>query len=114
MPFKSMHDELPQSFGANIAKNACKLRKFAQTVKDMKIVAIGRNYTEHAKELHNPVPEKPIIFLKPDTALLKDNRDFYYPEFSENIHHEVEIVLRICKEGRHIGAKFAQDRKSDV
>lgn len=73
----------------------------------MKIIAIGRNYTEHAKELHNPVPEQPVIFLKPDTALLKDNRDFYYPAFSENIHHEVEVVLRICKEGKHIGAKFA-------
>jgi len=73
----------------------------------MKIIAIGRNYTEHAKELHNPVPDKPVIFLKPDTAVLKDNRDFYYPDFSKNIHHEVEIVLRICKEGKHIGAKFA-------
>ncbi|WP_262246781.1 fumarylacetoacetate hydrolase family protein [Parapedobacter soli] len=73
----------------------------------MKIIAIGRNYTEHAKELDNPVPEQPVIFLKPDTALLKDNRDFYYPAFSEDIHHEVEVVLRICKEGKHIGAKFA-------
>ncbi|SEK21221.1 fumarylacetoacetate hydrolase family protein [Parapedobacter koreensis] len=73
----------------------------------MKIIAIGRNYTEHAKELHNPVPEKPVIFLKPDTAVLKENRDFYYPDFSKNIHHEVEIVLRVCKEGKHIGAKFA-------
>ena len=73
----------------------------------MKIIAIGRNYTEHAKELNNPVPEQPVIFLKPDTAILKDNRDFYYPEFSTNIHHEVEVVLRICKEGKHIGAKFA-------
>ncbi|WP_257668908.1 fumarylacetoacetate hydrolase family protein [Parapedobacter tibetensis] len=73
----------------------------------MKIIAIGRNYTEHAKELNNPVPEKPVIFLKPDTAILKDNRDFYYPGFSQNIHHEVEVVLRVCKEGKHIGAKFA-------
>ena len=73
----------------------------------MKIIAIGRNYTEHAKELNNPVPEKPVIFLKPDTAVLKDNRDFYYPDFSQNIHHEVEVVLRICKEGKYIGSKFA-------
>lgn len=73
----------------------------------MKIIAIGRNYSEHARELDNPVPEQPVIFLKPDTALLKDNRDFYYPGFSTNIHHEVEVVLRICKEGRHIGPKFA-------
>lgn len=75
----------------------------------MKIIAIGRNYTEHAKELRNPVPEQPVIFLKPDTALLRDNRDFYYPPFSSNIHHEVEIVLRICKEGKYIGAKFAHN-----
>jgi len=73
----------------------------------MKIIAIGRNYPDHAKELHNAVPEQPVIFLKPDTALLKDNHNFYYPAFSGNIHHEVEVVLRICKEGKHIGAKFA-------
>lgn len=73
----------------------------------MKIIAIGRNYYEHTKELGNPVPEQPVIFLKPDTAILKDNRDFYHPAFSKNIHYEVEIVLRICKEGKHIGAKFA-------
>lgn len=73
----------------------------------MKVIAIGRNYAEHARELHNPVPEKPVIFLKPDTAVLKDNRDFYYPDFSQNIHYEVEIVLGICKEGKHINRKFA-------
>lgn len=73
----------------------------------MKIIAVGRNYSEHAKELNNPVPEKPVIFLKPDTAVLKDNKDFYYPEFSKDIHHEIEIVLRICKEGKHINPKFA-------
>lgn len=73
----------------------------------MKIIAVGRNYSEHAKELNNPVPEQPVIFLKPDTAVLKDNKDFYYPEFSKDIHHEIEIVLRVCKEGRHINPKFA-------
>ena len=73
----------------------------------MKIIAIGRNYTEHAHELNNPVPEKPVIFLKPDTAILKQNRDFYYPDFSHDIHHEIEIVLGICKEGKHINPKFA-------
>jgi acylpyruvate hydrolase len=73
----------------------------------MKIIAVGRNYSEHAKELGNPVPQKPVIFLKPDTALLKDNKDFYYPEFSKDIHYEVEIVLRICKEGKHVHPKFA-------
>ena len=73
----------------------------------MKIIAVGRNYSEHAKELNNPIPEKPVIFLKPDTALLKDNRDFYYPAFSKDIHFELEVVLRICKEGKHIQEKFA-------
>lgn len=75
----------------------------------MKIIAIGRNYIEHAKELNNPLPEHPVIFMKPDTALLKDNKDFYYPEFSQNIHYEVELVFRICKEGKHISPKFASN-----
>jgi acylpyruvate hydrolase len=73
----------------------------------MKIIAIGRNYAEHAKELNNPVPAVPVIFMKPDTALLKDNKPFYHPEFSQDIHHEVEIVLKISKEGKHISEKFA-------
>lgn len=75
----------------------------------MKVIAIGRNYSEHAKELNNPVPDQPVIFLKPDTAVLKDNRDFYYPAFSQDIHHEIEVVLRICKEGRHVSPKFASN-----
>jgi len=73
----------------------------------MKIIAVGRNYIAHAQELNNPVPEKPVIFLKPDTAILRDNKDFYIPDFSNEIHHEIEIVLRVCKEGRHINKKFA-------
>ena len=73
----------------------------------MKIIAVGRNYIEHAHELNNPVPTVPVIFLKPDTALLKENKDFYYPEFSKRIDYEVEVVLRICKEGKHVQEKFA-------
>ncbi|HEY0898250.1 MAG TPA: fumarylacetoacetate hydrolase family protein [Sphingobacteriaceae bacterium] len=73
----------------------------------MKIIAIGRNYAEHAKELNNPVPTTPVIFMKPDTALLKDNKPFYHPEFSQDIHHEIEIVLKISKEGKHIAENFA-------
>jgi len=73
----------------------------------MKIIAIGRNYADHAKELNNPVPGVPVIFMKPDTALLKDNKPFYHPAFSEDIHHEIEIVLKVCKEGKHISEKFA-------
>lgn len=73
----------------------------------MKIIAIGRNYAEHAKELNNPVPTSPVIFMKPDTALLKDNKPFYHPDFSNDIHHEIEIVLKVSKEGKHISEKFA-------
>lgn len=75
----------------------------------MKVIAVGRNYIEHAKELNNPVPSKPVIFLKPDTAILKNNRDFYYPEFSKDIHYEVELVVQICKEGKHVDEKFASN-----
>ncbi len=73
----------------------------------MKIIAIGRNYIDHAKELNNPVPESPVIFMKPDTAILKDNKDFYFPDFSSDIHYECEVVFRICNEGKHVSAKFA-------
>ena len=73
----------------------------------MKIICIGRNYVEHAQELKNEVPTEPVFFLKPDTALLPKQRNFYLPEFSNDIHHEVELVLKICKEGKHIEEKFA-------
>jgi len=73
----------------------------------MKIIAIGRNYAEHAKELNNPVPSVPVIFMKPDTAVLKDNKPFYHPDVSEDVHHEIEIVLKISKEGKNISEKFA-------
>jgi acylpyruvate hydrolase len=80
----------------------------------MKIIAIGRNYAEHAKELNNPVPTVPVIFMKPDTALLKDNRPFYYPEFSQDVHHEIELVLKISKEGKHISEKFAANYYEEI
>ena len=73
----------------------------------MKIIAIGRNYAEHIEELKNERPSAPVVFLKPDTALLKNNAPFYHPDFSENIHHEVELVLKVCKEGKHIQKQFA-------
>lgn len=73
----------------------------------MKIIAVGRNYVAHAQELNNPIPDTPIIFMKPDTALLKDGKPFYYPDFSNDIHYEAEIVLKIAKEGKHIPEKFA-------
>ncbi len=73
----------------------------------MKIFCIGRNYADHAKEMNSPVPEKPMIFMKPSTALLANNNAFYYPEFSSNIHYEVEVILKVGKNGRHIDQKFA-------
>ena len=73
----------------------------------MKIIAIGRNYAEHIEELKNERPSAPVVFLKPDTALLKNNAAFYHPDFSENIHHEVELVLKVCKEGKYIQKQFA-------
>lgn len=80
----------------------------------MKIIAIGRNYAAHAKELNNPVPSSPVIFLKPDTAVLKDNKPFYIPEFSSNIHYELEVVLKVCKEGKHIAEKFASSYYDEI
>jgi acylpyruvate hydrolase len=73
----------------------------------MRIFAIGRNYAEHIKELSNDRPDEPIIFTKPDTAVLRNNSAFYYPAFSTDVHYEVELVLRICKEGKNIEEKFA-------
>jgi 2-keto-4-pentenoate hydratase/2-oxohepta-3-ene-1,7-dioic acid hydratase in catechol pathway len=73
----------------------------------MKIFCVGRNYSEHAKELNNAVPESPVIFMKPATALLKDGAPFYYPEFSKSIHYECELVVKINKNGKHIQEKFA-------
>ena len=75
----------------------------------MKIIAIGRNYAAHAKELNNPIPGSPVIFLKPDTAVLKDTKPFYLPDFSSEIHYELEVVLKVCKEGKYISEKFASN-----
>lgn len=80
----------------------------------MKIIAIGRNYAAHARELNNEVPTKPVIFLKPDTAVLKDNKPFYIPDFSNDIHFELEVVLKICKEGKHIAEKFATNYYDEI
>ncbi|MBT1703435.1 fumarylacetoacetate hydrolase family protein [Chryseosolibacter indicus] len=73
----------------------------------MRIFAIGRNYVEHIKELNNEKPDEPVIFTKPDTAIIRNNAPFYYPDFSKDIHHEVELVLRISKEGKNIEENFA-------
>ncbi|MFC3414357.1 fumarylacetoacetate hydrolase family protein [Algoriphagus hitonicola] len=73
----------------------------------MKIICIGRNYAAHIEELKNETPGNPVVFLKPDTALLKSGAAFYYPDFSKNIHHEAELVLKISKEGKYIQKEFA-------
>ena len=80
----------------------------------MKIICIGRNYSEHAKELKNEIPDKPVVFLKPQTALLKDNKPFYYPEWTTDLHYETELVLKICKQGKYIDEKFARKYFEDV
>jgi 2-keto-4-pentenoate hydratase/2-oxohepta-3-ene-1,7-dioic acid hydratase in catechol pathway len=73
----------------------------------MKIICVGRNYVDHAKELKNEVPTEPVIFLKPDTALLPKKQPFFIPDFSKEVHYEVEIVVRIDRIGKHIQKKFA-------
>ena len=73
----------------------------------MKIIGVGRNYKKHAAELGNAVPDSPLIFFKPDTALLRNNKDFYYPEYSQDIHYECELVVRISREGKYIQEKYA-------
>ena len=73
----------------------------------MKIICIGQNYVEHIKELNGKVPETPVFFCKPDTAILRNNAPFYIPDFSNEIHHEVELVVKINKVGKNISTKFA-------
>ncbi|WP_341834835.1 fumarylacetoacetate hydrolase family protein [Chitinophaga pollutisoli] len=73
----------------------------------MKIICVGRNYAKHAEELKNEVPSEPVIFMKPKNALLQNNHPFYYPEFTDKLHYECELVLRISKNGKHIQERFA-------
>ena len=73
----------------------------------MRIFAVGRNYVEHIEELNNQRPDEPVIFTKPDTAIIRNNAPFYLPDFSNDVHHEVELVLRIGKDGKNIDPKFA-------
>ena len=80
----------------------------------MKIICIGRNYVAHAKELNNEVPTIPVFFMKPDSALVIANRPFFYPEFSNDVHHELEVVIRIDKLGRSIEEKYAHRYFSEI
>ncbi|TAE37654.1 MAG: FAA hydrolase family protein [Runella slithyformis] len=80
----------------------------------MKIICIGRNYADHIAELNNEQPDAPVIFSKPDTAQMRPGDAFYYPDFSQDIHHEVEIVLKISKIGKNIEQKFAHKYYDEI
>ena len=80
----------------------------------MKIICIGRNYTEHIAELENERPEHPVIFLKPDTSILLKKQPFFIPDFSSEVHHEVEILVRINRIGKHIDKKFAHKYYDEI
>ena len=75
----------------------------------MKILCVGRNYADHAKELGNDIPDEPVIFMKPKSALLQSHTPFYYPEFSNELHYECELVLRVCKNGKYIQERHASN-----
>ena len=75
----------------------------------MKIICIGRNYANHAKEMNSPIPSTPMFFMKPDTALLPKKNPFFYPSFTNDLHYECEVVVRICKLGKNISEKFAHE-----
>ena len=80
----------------------------------MKIICIGRNYTEHIEELQNERPKEPVVFLKPDSSILLSKHPFVIPEWTNNVHHEVELLVRINKIGKYIAPKFASDYYSEV
>ncbi|MFS4417648.1 fumarylacetoacetate hydrolase family protein [Maribacter sp. 2307ULW6-5] len=80
----------------------------------MKIICIGRNYVEHIEELNNERPKAPVIFIKPDSAVLPKEQDFYIPDFSNDIHYEVEVLVKIKKVGKHIAAKFAHKYYDEI
>lgn len=80
----------------------------------MKLICIGRNYTEHIKELENEKPTDPVVFLKPDTSILLKKMPFFIPEFSKDVHHEVEVLVKIKKVGKYIDKKFAHKYYDEI
>lgn len=80
----------------------------------MKIICIGRNYADHAKEMKADLPTEPVFFMKPDVALLRENKDFYFPSFTKDLHYECELVVKIDKMGKHIAEKFAHKYYSQI
>ena len=73
----------------------------------MKIICVGRNYTDHIKELENNKPKEPVLFLKPDSSIILNNKPFFIPDFSQNIHYELELTIKISRLGKHIQEKFS-------
>lgn len=73
----------------------------------MKIICVGRNYTDHIKELENNKPKDPVLFLKPDSSIILNNKPFFIPDFSQNIHYELELIIKISRLGKHIQEKFS-------
>jgi 2-keto-4-pentenoate hydratase/2-oxohepta-3-ene-1,7-dioic acid hydratase in catechol pathway len=73
----------------------------------MKIICVGRNYTDHIKELENNKPKEPVLFLKPDSSIILNNKPFFIPDFSKNIHYELELIIKISRLGKHIQEKFS-------
>ncbi len=80
----------------------------------MKIICIGRNYTEHIEELANERPEEPVVFIKPDSSVLPKEQDFYIPDFTQDVHYEVEVLVKICKVGKHIEERFAHKYYNEI
>lgn len=80
----------------------------------MKIICIGRNYVDHAKELNNPVPKEPVFFLKPDSAIIPNNKAFFIPEFTKDVHHELELVIKINRIGKFIEERFAHKYYEEI
>ena len=80
----------------------------------MKIICIGRNYREHIKELANKRPEEPVVFIKPDSSVLPKEQDFYIPDFTQNVHYEIEVLVKICKVGKHINERFAHKYYDEI
>ncbi len=94
--------------------NKVKYINYTLEEEGMKIICIGRNYAEHAKEMKAAVPTEPVFFMKPDTALIKGNEPFYYPDFSKEIHHEVELVIKMSRAGKHIEPEFAHKYYEEI
>lgn len=80
----------------------------------MKLICIGRNYVDHIEELANERPKDPVVFIKPDSAILPNGQDFYIPEFTKEVHHEVEVLIKINKVGKHIDEKFAASYYDEI